>query len=139
MADFNKAFEKVLKHEGGYVNDPDDRGGETFAGIARNFHKSSIIWNEADRLKKENKTKSQINKLLFANEEVMKDVKNIYKRLFWDSIRLDEVYNDKIAYQIFDEAVNKGVRRGVKLAQFTVGLPQTGLVTKELIDKLNLK
>lgn len=139
MADFNKAFEKVLKHEGGYVNDPDDRGGETFAGIARNFHKSSIIWNEVDRLKKEGKTKSQINKLLFANEEVMTDVKNVYKRLVWDSIRLDEVHNDKIAYQIFDEAVNKGFRRGVILAQITVGLPQTGIVTQELINRLNFK
>lgn len=139
MADFNKAFEKVLKHEGGYVNDLDDREGETFAGIARNFHKSSIIWNEVDRLKKEGKTKSQINKLLFANEEVMKDVKNVYKRLFWDSIRLDEVHNDKIAYQIFNEAVNKGFRRGVILAQITVGLPQTGIVTQELINRLNFK
>jgi lysozyme family protein len=30
MSEFLPALEKVLAHEGGYVNDPDDPGGETF-------------------------------------------------------------------------------------------------------------
>jgi len=40
MAKFNLAFSKMLFHEGGYVNDPDDLGGETYKGIARNSHGS---------------------------------------------------------------------------------------------------
>ena len=35
MADFNKAIAIILKHEGGYVNDPDDPGGETNMGITK--------------------------------------------------------------------------------------------------------
>lgn len=34
MANY-KAISKVLKHEGGYVNDPDDKNGETYKGISR--------------------------------------------------------------------------------------------------------
>lgn len=33
LSDFNKAFERVIQHEGGYVNDPRDAGGETKFGI----------------------------------------------------------------------------------------------------------
>ena len=35
MADFNKAIDKVLVNEGGYVNDPNDAGGETKFGISK--------------------------------------------------------------------------------------------------------
>lgn len=57
---FQKAFKVVKKWEGGYVNDPDDYGGETYCGITRRYnptwfgwhliekHKDScrIVWNE---------------------------------------------------------------------------------------------
>lgn len=33
LSDFNKAFDRVIQHEGGYVNDPRDAGGETKFGI----------------------------------------------------------------------------------------------------------
>ncbi len=33
MAKFDDEFEKVILAEGGYVNDPDDAGGETYLGI----------------------------------------------------------------------------------------------------------
>lgn len=35
MAKFEHALQLLLQHEGGYVNDPDDQGGETYKGIAR--------------------------------------------------------------------------------------------------------
>ena len=35
---FDDIIEEVLKHEGGYVNDPDDAGGETNFGIAKKFN-----------------------------------------------------------------------------------------------------
>ena len=36
MADFKKAIDKILVNEGGYVNDPTDKGGETKFGISKN-------------------------------------------------------------------------------------------------------
>jgi lysozyme family protein len=42
------SFEDTMKHveemEGGWANNPADSGGETFRGIARNFHKSWPGW-----------------------------------------------------------------------------------------------
>ena len=39
MANFEEAYKKTSDFEGGYVNDEDDAGGETYRGIARNFWK----------------------------------------------------------------------------------------------------
>lgn len=44
MANFKEAINKTLKFEGGYVNDPDDSGGETFLGISRVNNKSWKGW-----------------------------------------------------------------------------------------------
>ena len=35
MANYDQAFQLILQNEGGYVNDPDDPGSETYKGIAR--------------------------------------------------------------------------------------------------------
>jgi lysozyme family protein len=45
MADFEKAISFVLKSEGGYVNHPDDPGGETNYGIAKRSHPKVDIKN----------------------------------------------------------------------------------------------
>ena len=42
---FNEAIKEVLKHEGGYVDDPTDRGGETNYGISKRAHPEVDIKN----------------------------------------------------------------------------------------------
>ena len=42
---FEEIIESVLKHEGGYVNDPHDRGGETNFGITKKFYPNVDIKN----------------------------------------------------------------------------------------------
>lgn len=46
---FPLALGFVLKHEGGYVNDPDDPGGETNRGISKRFHPNEDIKGMTDR------------------------------------------------------------------------------------------
>ena len=43
METFNEIIETVLTHEGGYVNDPTDLGGETKYGITKKFYPSVDI------------------------------------------------------------------------------------------------
>lgn len=134
MASFRPALKKVLAYEGGYANDKDDAGGETYKGIARRFHSTSIMWKEIDRIKSSikgntssdmSKTKT-INKLLENNDIVTKEVERIYKKNYWDALHLDEMRSEKIAYQLFETAVNMGVSASIKLAQKTLNVPQTG-------------
>ena len=45
LTTFNNIIEVVLKHEGGYVNDPNDLGGETNFGITKRFYPDVDIKN----------------------------------------------------------------------------------------------
>lgn len=126
MANFQEALKKVLVYEGGYVNDKDDAGGETYKGIARRYNKNSIMWAEVDKVTKATKNVKQINLILEQNKIVQNEVARIYKKDYWDKLHLDEVKSQTIAYQLFDTAVNMGVSKAIKLAQQTVGQPQTG-------------
>lgn len=46
---FLKSYDILIKHEGGYVNDPDDKGGETYKGIARKFNPDWKGWKIIDK------------------------------------------------------------------------------------------
>lgn len=134
MALFRPALKKVLAYEGGYANDKDDAGGETYKGIARRFHSNSIMWKEIDKIKSSIKGNTSsdmsriktINKLLENNDIVTKEVEKIYKKEYWDTLHLDEMRSEKIAYQLFETAVNMGVSAAIKLAQKTLNVPQNG-------------
>lgn len=134
MALFRPALKKVLAYEGGYANDKDDAGGETYKGIARRFHSTSIMWKEIDKIKSSIKGNinsdmsrvKTINKLLESNDIVTKEVERIYKKEYWDVLHLDEMRSEKIAYQLFETAVNMGVSAAIKLAQKTLNVPQNG-------------
>ena len=45
LTKFDDIIEVVLEHEGGYVNDPDDPGGETNFGVAKRSHPDVDIAN----------------------------------------------------------------------------------------------
>jgi len=45
METFNEIIEVILEHEGGYVDDPHDRGGETKYGITKRFYPNVDIKN----------------------------------------------------------------------------------------------
>ncbi len=43
---FEQAVDKVLDHEGGFVDDPADRGGMTFMGISRRWFSDEPLIDE---------------------------------------------------------------------------------------------
>ncbi len=91
MADFQVAVKKLLVLEGGYVNNPDDRGRETKFGI----------------------TKRTYPHLDIANLKVEEAIE-IYKRDFWI---FDNVLSQEIADKLFDIVTNVSIRAGVALLQ----------------------
>lgn len=134
MATFEKSFTKTVKAEGGYVNDPNDAGGETYMGVTRKYHPNLAMWNKIDKYKK-SLSKKELNKVLKEDEQVQKDVRSVYWNSYWKPLRLDEVNSQLIANQFFDNAINCGVTATIKLMQKIKLMKVTGKMSNELIKK----
>lgn len=108
MADFKPVYKKILQFEGGYANDPDDRGGETFAGIARNANPKWAGWAYVDKERKKYPAKmnkaqlKQLNENLFNNEPFMREHILQTKKQYWDAIRGDDIKPQRVAAYIMD-------------------------------------
>lgn len=90
----------MLKHEGGYVNDQNDRGGETYQGVARAFNPSWAGWPVLDQIV--NKTWNAIYPGLAHHVEAF------YKAQYWNRFKLECIQNQAIANIVFDWLVNSG-------------------------------
>lgn len=106
---FKWAVERVLEHEGGYVNNPSDPGGETNFGISRRFIDS--VGLDVKNIKALTKTRAR----------------KIYAEHFWLGF-LDELADPVLALQVFDFGVNAGTSRSTKLLQASVGAYQDGAI-----------
>ena len=113
MADFEKAYRITMGHEGGYVDDPDDAGGETYKGISRKYNPGWRGWDIID----DYKGNSTFPQNLDYDSDLQELVKDFYKQNYWDVNRLDEVESQMIATEMFDTGVNMGVRRASKFLQ----------------------
>jgi lysozyme family protein len=123
MADFAQAYEVMIRNEGGYVlhTVPGDRGGMTYAGIARNMNPSWAGWLVVD-----------------AGGEPHADmVRAFYRSRFWAPIRGDDLEHQSTAQAIFDFGVNAGVGVASKLAQLVVGATPDGQIGPRTVASLN--
>lgn len=111
MAQFDPAFESMIRNEGGYKlhQVAGDRGGMTYAGISRVMNPQWPGWAFIDRGEI---PPSQL-------------VRDFYRAVYWEPIRGDDLPQDT-ARSIFDFAVNAGVRVAVKLAQIVAGTTPDG-------------
>lgn len=126
MADFTRALAKVLNNEGGFIlHEVDgDRGGQTYAGIARNHHPGWDGWEFIDS--------NDLN-----NPALTDAVEDFYRANFWNRLRADVISPQKIAETIFDFAVNAGLGTAAKLAQSVVGVSQDGVIGPKTLALLN--
>ena len=113
MADFKISFQKTMANEGGYTKDPNDAGGETYAGISRVYNPNWNGWKIIDSLK----TKPNFPKSLDSDTTLHEEICNFYQQQYWDVNRLTEVKSQKIADEMFDTGVNLGVKRASKFLQ----------------------
>jgi lysozyme family protein len=101
---FEKSVGFVLKAEGGYVNDPDDPGGETKYGISKRAYPNEDIRN-------------------LTRERAIA----LYKRDYWDPAGCDRL-PPRVAACVFNSAVNNGVRAAIKLLQRAVKETPDGVI-----------
>lgn len=121
MADFADAIGPLFLAEGGLSNHPDDKGGQTYKGIARKFHPSWAGWYYVDR-----------------GEDVPdRLVIDFYRAEFWLPIKADSIMSQRIANALFSYAVNAGVSPAVKLAQQAVCVDDDGVPGRITLFALN--
>jgi lysozyme family protein len=123
MADFLPAFEKMIVNEGGYKlhTVAGDRGGMTYAGIARNIHPGWPGWGAIDS----------------GGTPAADAVRGFYRAHFWTVLRLEEVADQRVAESLFDFAVNAGVGTVGKLAQLVVGVTPDGRFGPKTLQAIN--
>jgi len=110
---FDEAFDRVIGHEGGLVNNPADPGGLTNWGISQRAYPGVDI------------------KALTKD-----DAKLIYKRDYWDRAKAG-LYDGAIGFQLFDAAVNSGVSAAIKMLQRAVGVPDDGVIGPQSLAAIN--
>ena len=105
---FDRAFERLIGHEGGYVNHPSDPGGETKFGITRRTAREHGYTGSMHELTRE-------------------EARRIYKSSYWDRAQAD-AYDAAISFQLFDAAVNHGVGTAIRFLQRAVNVADDGIV-----------
>ncbi len=94
----------IAEKEKGYVNDPDDRGGETKYGISKKAFPDLDIKNLT-----------------------IEKAREIYNKKYWKPLNIDGINNELLCLNIYDMAVNGGGRTAVKLLQRALSLPEDGI------------
>ena len=129
MANFEKAFEKTMGHEGGYVDDPTDAGGETYMGISRKYNPNWEGWQIIDIAKES----ANFPGILNGDYDLNYQVEEFYKENYWDVNKLDDVPSQSIAEEMFDTGVNMGIGRAAKFLQRSLNyLNRNGALYDEL-------
>lgn len=131
MADFQKAYKKTSKNEGGYANVSGDTGGETYAGISRKWFPNWSGWKIVDARKP-----LKHNQVLQI-EALTALVHAFYKNTFWDAIGGDDIDDLLTAERLYDFGVNAGQPRSIKQIQEILGIHQSGKPDAATIEAIN--
>ena len=101
LTEFDDIIQVVLKHEGGYVDDPDDRGGATNWGVTQAVYEDYVGY-KCDKEEIRNMT-----------QEVAEE---IYYEKYWKPSKADKL-PEEIRQTYFDMCVNRGQGGAVKILQ----------------------
>lgn len=110
---FPQALATTLRHEGGYANDPADRGGETYRGISRKHHPKWPGWEHIDGMATDPTPPTGWP----GWAEIKAAVEDFYRKEFWIPIGGDAITDAALACALFDCAVNLGVKKAVWFLQ----------------------
>lgn len=133
MGDFILAHKKVHKAEGGYQNNPNDRGNYVDGYlVGTNFGISAPVLEQH-----------------LGKRPTVQDMRGlspkvallIYKNEYWNKIQGDYLKNQSVAHLLYDGAVNQGysfIRTAIKKAVLEQGQEYEGINANQ-INKLNQK
>ena len=114
---FNQFIERVLSHEGGYVNHPKDPGGETNWGITKRTAQANG-YNGSMRA--------------MTREQAI----GIYRQAFWERYHADQM-PEAVAFQFFDACINHGHGNAARMLQRAAGVPDDGVIGAVSLKAIN--
>lgn len=126
MADIKLYFPKVLKHEGGFVNDPIDKGGATNMGVTIGTWRQMGFDKDGDGDIDANDIR------LLSKDDAMK----VCKVGYWDRWRADAINNQSIAESLVEWVWGSG-KWGVIIPQKILGVIVNGRVGMQTITAIN--
>lgn len=127
MANVSKLLPFILSWEGGYVNDPVDKGGATNMGVTiatwRNvgYDKDGDGDIDVDDLK------------LLSKDDVLN---RVLKPHYWDKWKADQIKSQSVANILVDWVWGSGAN-GIKLPQKLLGLTVDGIVGPKTLAAVN--
>ena len=105
---FQQIFDRLIGHEGSYVNNPRDPGGETNWGITKRTAQANGYQGSMRAMTREQAYK-------------------IYYSAFWLRYQCDKM-PEAVAYQFFDAAVNHGLGNASRMLQRAVNVADDGII-----------
>ena len=105
---FDKSLAMLLHHEGGYVNHPEDPGGETNLGVTKRVYDE---WGGDKDMK----------------NLTPEDVAPIYRENYWNRLKCDDLPSG-LDFCVFDWGVNSGTGRAANALQQIVGANPDGAI-----------
>ncbi len=118
---YMECLARVLKHEGGYVNDPLDSGGRTNLGVTQR------VWEEWV-----GHPVSEADMRALTPEKVAP----MYKMKYWNPSYCEKLPKG-LDYVVFDFAVNAGTGRSVKTLQSAIGVVADGVIGPRTMAAIN--
>lgn len=115
----------IKKWEGGFANDPADRGGATNKGV-------TLVTFEA-YCKAKSLPRPNVERLKHMTDGEWLD---ILKTMFWDRWQADKIKSQKLANILVDWVWGSGVY-GIKIPQRILGVKQDGIVGNKTLEALN--
>lgn len=114
---FLTAFDKLLKHEGGFSDHKADPGGKTRYGVTEAVAREAGYRGDMRELP-------------------LDLAQRIYKDKYWDAVQAEALPAD-VRYIVFDGAVNSGITQSAKWLQRACGVTDDGVVGPQTIRAAN--
>lgn len=127
MADIKKLSPILFKWEGGFSDDPADRGGETNMGV------TLATWRQVG-YDKDGDGDIDGNDIQILSIE---DATMVLKKYYWNRWCADEIINQSVANILVDWVWCSG-KWGIVIPQKILGVKADGIVGEKTIEKINL-
>ena len=126
-ANYDIFFEELIKHEGGFTADTQDKGNQRGDGHGNqgstNLGVTALVWAKYTGKPAPIEVMKKLTK---------EDIKPMYKEWYWDAVKGDHLQNG-VDISVADFGVNASPRRAVKYLQRVAGATQDGVIGNQTL------